>query len=31
LRHNHVRHDALAVIDRTAPLAAVMGDIRQAA
>jgi len=26
-----VRHDALAVIDRTAPLAAVMGDIRQAA
>jgi hypothetical protein len=31
MRHNHVRHDALAVIDRTAPLEAVMGDIRQAA
>jgi hypothetical protein len=31
MRHNHVRHDALAVIDRTQPLDAVMGDIRKAA
>ena len=31
MRHNHVRHDALAVMDRTAPLDAVMGDIRKAA
>lgn len=31
MRHNHVRHDALAVIDRTPPLDAVLGDIRKAA
>lgn len=31
MRHNHVRHDAIAVMDRTAPLDAVLGDIRKAA
>lgn len=30
-RHNHVPHDALAVMDRTAPLDAVLGDIRKTA
>lgn len=31
MRHNHVRHDALALMDRTAPLDTVLGDIRKAA
>jgi hypothetical protein len=31
MRHNHVRHDAIAVLDRTPPLDAVLGDIRNAA
>ena len=31
MRHNHVRHDALTLMDRTAPLDAVMGDLRKAA
>ncbi len=31
IRHNHVRHDALTVMDRTLPLDAVMGDIGKAA
>jgi hypothetical protein len=29
--HNHVPHDALALMDRTAPLNAVLGDIRKTA
>jgi hypothetical protein len=31
MRHNHVRHDALKLMDRTASLDTVMGDLRKAA